>query len=720
MPPASKSSNALRTEDLLGLTFVSDPRLSPTGDRAAVVVTRIVTDEGPAGETAGEAVAACRAAAMGEAVGGGRGGRGGRKRAAGSATETPPKLPRYQSRIHLFDLTTKRGLAPSQGVEFTRSKYADRSPRFSPDGTSLAFSSTREENAKPQLYLMSLAGGEPVALTNEPAGIEAFCWHPGGTRIAFTSRGDWKDEAAAPGWPRRITREHFKFDGTGFLATAPTQVHIVDVGGGKARKLTDLGEDARWPAFSPDGKTLYFFAAATAEDEAAMRTDLVALDMRTRKSTVVVPRVLGASHVVPSADGDHLAYLANLDQDDMTSGTGAWVVPTAGRGAPRLLTGHLEASPSAGGDSRYGAYPNAPVWSVADDALYLNVNQEGASGIVRVTTDGTVTALQEGARVVTSFAAATPSSADRTPDPGAPPRFVFVAETPTTPGELHLREPDGTERRLGAFHDAWTERLKLRAPEGPFDAAGKDVDEPVPYWVLRPARPRRDRAVVLQVHGGPHTNYGYGFQFEFQLMAARGNAVVYGNPRGGSSYGHAFATSILGRYGSIDADDVLAIADAGLARLGTPDAPMHLTGGSYGGFMTNWLVGQVDRFRSAVTQRSICNWTSMYGTSDIGPRFVERELQGVPWGDPEALWRQSPIRYAEKVTTPLLILHSEEDHRCPIEQAEQFFTVLKRLGKTETEFVRFPGEGHELSRSGRPDRRIARLEAIVDWFERHA
>src|SRR5690606_30588555 len=182
---------------------------------------------------------------------------------------------------------------------------------------------------------------------------------------------------------------------------------------------------------------------------------------------------------------------------------------------------------------------------------------------------------------------------------GIAPRFAFVAETPTQPGELYLREPDGTERRLGAFHDAWAKGLALRAPEGPFDAGGKGVEEAVPSWVRRPAKARKARAAVLQVHGGPHTNYGYGFQFEFQLMAARGYAVVYGNPRGGSSYGHAFATSILGRYGSIDADDVLAIADAGLARLGTPDAPLHLTGGSYGGFMTNWLVGQVDRFRSA-------------------------------------------------------------------------------------------------------------------------
>jgi dipeptidyl aminopeptidase/acylaminoacyl peptidase len=221
------------------------------------------------------------------------------------------------------------------------------------------------------------------------------------------------------------------------------------------------------------------------------------------------------------------------------------------------------------------------------------------------------------------------------------------------------------------------------------------------------------------VHGGPHTAYGNGFVFEFQVLASHGYAVLYGNPRGSTGLGHDFAANVLGDYGGEDAQDVLDIADAGLAALGTPKAPLHLTGGSYGGFMTNWLVGVTDRFRSAVSQRSISNWTSMYGTSDIGPSFVERELGANPWGDFDALWRQSPLRNAANVRTPLLLIHSEHDWRCPIEQAEQFFSALKRIGQAEVELLRFPDEGHELSRSGRPDRRLLRLNAIVDWFEAH-
>jgi len=252
-----------------------------------------------------------------------------------------------------------------------------------------------------------------------------------------------------------------------------------------------------------------------------------------------------------------------------------------------------------------------------------------------------------------------------------------------------------------------------------FDWLTADVGVDLSYWTLPPVRARRDRAAVLEVHGGPHTNYVYGFAFEFHLLSAEGYTVVYGNPRGGSSFGPEFYQAVLSDYGGGDARDVLAIAEHAMERHRDPRAPLHLTGGSYGGFMTNWLVTQTDRFASAVTQRSICNWLSFYGASDIGYRFTEREQGGRPWEDTEGLWEQSPLKHVGSVRTPVLVMHSEQDHRCPMEQAEQWFTALKRLGRAEVEFLRFPDEGHELSRSGRPDRRLARLGALLDWFDRH-
>lgn len=669
------------SNDLFDLSFVSDPQLSPDGRRAAVVLTRII--EPTAAKPSDEA--------------------------AGTKTNgDEPQAPRYQSRVQLLHLGGQERPTP---IEFTRSEYSDRSPRFSPSGAELGFLSVREEKGKAQLYLLSLTGGEARRLTEHRAGVEEFAFQPGGRAIAYTSRGEWHDEVAKRGEARLIRKRHWRLEGVGVLPDAPITVYLLDPDSGESRELAELADGASNLVFSPDGATLYLITPSAEDSTSFFRDDVIAIDLASGTKTTVLERVLVVNQLAPSPDGGSLAYCASFDQDDFVSAQGVWVLPvTAGQaaGEPRLISGQIEVQPSVGGDSRYGAYPNRPVWVDAGAALLVNVNEAGASALRRLSLTGASERLHGGERVVTTFASVTPA--------GAAPVTVFIAETPLEPGELHQLREDGSERRLSGFNDAWRRRLTLHAPTGPHPAG----EAGAPYWLIAPKLPRSDGAAVVEVHGGPATNYGYGFQFEFQLLASRGYAVIYGNPRGSTSYGHDFTTAMLGAYGTVDADDVLAFARAGRERLGRPDAPLHLTGGSYGGFMTNWLVGHTELFTSAVTQRSISNWTSMYGTSDIGPLFVERQLAGVAWGDVEALWRQSPIRYADAITTPLLIIHSEEDHRCPIEQAEQLFTVLKHLGRAETEFLRVPGEGHELSRSGRPDRRIARLEAIVAWFERHA
>jgi len=649
----------LTASDLLTLSFVSGVQVSPSGDAAAWIVTEIVPGE----------------------------------------KDAPP---RYRSRVHLSTSLRRKGGAP-----FTLGEHADSSPRFSPSGRHLAFLRVREAGTPPQLHVMSLSGGEPLRLTDHPAGVGAFAWTPSGSELVYATNGDYKDEAKAKGLPRRITERFWRGDGVGVLPTRPAQLHAVSARGGRARRITDLPQAPGLFAFAPDGRSLWVTVRSGEWPEGDSYTSILRVDARTGQYEERLASLGGVASLAPSPDGSWLAYTANQEPADIASEAGVWLLPATGGGEPRLVTGANLTAPSAGGDSRYGAYSASPAWSEDGRTLLVNVNERGASGLARLDLGtGALERLQGGRRVVTSFAA--PS---RVGDLVA----LFVAERPDAPGEVFALWRDGRETRLSGVNDAWRRRHELVDSEGPFPAGDGGAE----YWLLRPGRARADGAAVVQVHGGPHTNYGYGFSFEFQLLAARGYAVIFGNPRGSSSYGTGFATGFLGAYGSVDADDVMAFATDGHARLGKKDAPLHLTGGSYGGFMTNWLVGKTDRFRSAVTQRSICNWTSMYGTSDIGPWFVERQLGGGAWGDVEALWRQSPLRLADNVVTPLLIVHSEEDHRCPIEQADQLFSVLKRLGKAETEFLRFPGEGHELSRSGRPDRRVARLEAIVDWFERH-
>jgi dipeptidyl aminopeptidase/acylaminoacyl peptidase len=224
--------------------------------------------------------------------------------------------------------------------------------------------------------------------------------------------------------------------------------------------------------------------------------------------------------------------------------------------------------------------------------------------------------------------------------------------------------------------------------------------------------------LLLEVHGGPRGVYGFSFMHEFQVLAAQGWVIVYTNPYGSGGYEEAFQAGLPGHYGERDYEDLMEAIDYTLRQYDFIDAQrLGVLGGSYGGFMTNWIVTHTNRFKAAVTMRSISNWISMFGCSDIGWTFGKWEMGGsVPWSDEEAYMAKSPIRYVENVKTPTLIIHSEEDYRCPMEQAEQFYTALKFLG-VPTELVRFPGEHHGLSREGKPQHREERINHIIRWFK---
>jgi dipeptidyl aminopeptidase/acylaminoacyl peptidase len=238
-------------------------------------------------------------------------------------------------------------------------------------------------------------------------------------------------------------------------------------------------------------------------------------------------------------------------------------------------------------------------------------------------------------------------------------------------------------------------------------------------WIVFPPGFRKTKKYpsILEIHGGPRVQYGYTFFHEMQYLAAKGYVVFYTNPRGGQGRGKTWAESIAGGWGGLDYQDCMAAADYLEKQKFIHPKKMGVTGGSYGGYMTNWIIGHTDRFKAAVTQRSVTNLMSMYGSSDIG-WSLEREFDGTPWDNPENYQKCSPITYFRNVKTPVLIIHSEQDLRCPTEQGEQMFIMLKRLGKT-VELVRFPEEPHGLSRHGRPDRRLARLSWIEKWFDKY-
>ncbi|MDZ7704144.1 MAG: S9 family peptidase [Trueperaceae bacterium] len=651
----------LKSDSLFEITFVSDPQLSPDRRKVVAVQTVIETPDD------------------------------GKKKDKDGA-------PRYRSQLFLYDV----GGGEPQQLTFAAGKQT--TPRFSPDGGRIAFLSTRSSE-KPQLFVLPLRGGEAEQLTEHALGVSEFVWHPEGTEIAYVSRGDETPETFERG--RTVSRMFYKQDGIGFRPDEVGQVYGLELSSRKQKKLTTLACTPSGLAYSPDGKALYFSAADSVEVEDSWRGSLWRLSLKNGKLKEIAGGLLRPSMPTPSPDGQTLAFVSSADQDNFAAPNALWRVVVRSGDVARISGPDDLLGSEVGGDSRYGAYPQRPVWSETGDTVYTLLNREGRSMVAAVFVEsGEVAPLLQGDRAVTGFSYAQGTT-------------VFTAETPDQPGELFVRDESGAERQLSRVNRDFVNKYRLAIPSATLYARAEGGPE-VGYWRLEPDKSRKDNALVLQVHGGPHTNYGYGFYFEFQLLASAGYTVVYGNPRGSSGYGNDFATAVQGNYGGLDADDVMAIAMAARQEHDDSEAPMHLTGGSYGGFMTNWLVGQTDSFRSAVTQRSICNWLSFYGTSDIGYNFAALEVRGNPWTDTELLWQQSPIRHVDKVTTPLLIVHSEEDHRCPVEQAEQFYIALKALGKAPTKLLRFPGEGHELSRSGRPDRRVARLEALLGWFKEHA
>lgn len=292
----------------------------------------------------------------------------------------------------------------------------------------------------------------------------------------------------------------------------------------------------------------------------------------------------------------------------------------------------------------------------------------------------------------------------------------MAISTPTHPGDLYtLNLETGETQQITNINKKFAETHAFSEAE-PLQIVSRDGWE-LHGWLMKPQgfKEGEKYPMVVEIHGGPHAMYANSYFHEFQTLASNGFAVLFINPRGSHGYGQQFVDAVRGDYGGKDYEDIMDAVDYTIETFDFIDASrLGVTGGSYGGFMTNWIVGHTDRFKAAVTQRSISNWISFYGVSDIGYYFTDWQIKA-DLNDIETLWKHSPLAYVNNIQTPLLILHGEKDYRCPIEQAEQLFIALK-VQKKETKFVRFPESNHELSRSGKPALRIERLNYINNWF----
>lgn len=633
-----------------------------------------------------------------------------------------------------YDGTLHRLVDGLPAVQLTRGPR-DSAPVLSPNGEVLVF--LRAGTSGPaQPYAMLCRGGEPFQLASHPLGVSEVTFSPDGRRIAYLAPvpepGRYGTPASAnsdadgggpssadsgnaadpgPEAPRRITSRSYRADGKGFILDRLEQVFVLDLlaEDGSAlsdsvpRQLTNETVPIGRPTFTSDGEAVVYVRAT---DIDAQTSAIAVIPANTAEpgtgDSVVIPR---GDASVPVVSGDIIYYIGTEFEGHDFAGRspGLWAVPLAG-GAPRRLTDAAT------------VFVDASVSDPAPcgDAILVAVQERGAVSIRAVPTRANAADLVSlpvvlgGNRAVKSFRVcdgqlgAVVAAPDSCGDIVTGDVGQLLAD-PTGSGELRLTDVSADLRADGV---APMVELTGTAPDG----------YPVHGWaVLPPVRFTAPHPVLLNVHGGPHAQYGWAVFDEAQTYAAAGYAVVMGNPRGSSGYGESHGRAPVGALGTVDADDVLALLDTALRRDDLDAARVGVMGGSYGGFMTSWLASQAPgRFVAGISERAVNAWDSFTGTSDIGYFFAEAYVGS----DPEVQRSRSPLYHVDDIGLPLLIIHSEQDWRCPLEQAQRLFVALKSRG-AEAEMLVFPGEGHELSRSGRPRHRVARLQAILEWWARY-
>jgi len=624
------------------------------------------------------------------------------------------KKNRYDS--HIWRVGTKSGASK----QWTSSAASESTPRWSPTGDRILFLSARgsvdmEDSPKvPQIWVMPSTGGEGVCVTDLPGGASSPLWSPCGRWIALVGRvpvDPDTDDLTGSRKPdvMHIRRTTYRHDLKGYQFAYRQHLFIVPSAGGRPRQITKGDWDAGDFAWTPDGKQLLVCGNLADADHTYAR-ELYSVSIATGRVRTLCALKGPISAPAASPDGRTVTFVGNAFRRGYASNSNIFLVPSSG-GTPQNVTHRwdLSVGQTTNTDSRGASPAFGPTWSPDGSEIKFLSTLRGATHLFSTSPEtGDVIQYTSGDWTIESLT----YSDDHT-------SAVYTGMSPTELAEVWVWEEGRSPRQRTRISSPLLNRLSLTTPER-FNFRASDGVE-VEGWVMLPPESRRKRhPALLEIHGGPRSAYGMGFMHEFHLLNASGYAVVYLNPRGSSSYGEEWACAGPKHYGERDYEDLMEGINRVLRKYPIDPKRLGVLGGSYGGFMTNWIVGHTNRFKAACTQRCISNWISFFGTSDIGNLFGHQEIGGPVWksgGDLKELWKRSPLAYVEQMKTPLLIIHSEEDWRCPIEQSEQLFTALKWLDR-DTEFVRVPGESHELSRSGRPLQRIARLEAILDWFKR--
>lgn len=615
----------------------------------------------------------------------------------------------YISNLYYINVEEK-----NSPVQWTYGEHRNHSPRWSANGEELAFVSNR--SGKNQIYVLKVSGGEARQVTNCTNGASNPVWSPDGQKIAFNlslgedekiEEQDKKEEKKLV--PLEVNKMKYKSDAAGFWNGKYTQVAVVDLDSGEIELVTEGNRDYHLQGWSPDGKNLAVTTDLSEELDFSFISDVFLLNLETKKLEKITDSSGYLGNVTWSPDGRYIGMIGHGREYENATLSKIWVYDTEIKELSCLTEeSDLLIGDYAIGDFQQGAVSPGLLWTENNESFYFLASDHGNTVVYYGSLSGEMyPALLDNQYVYGLTTGGTLN------------RAVVAISKPTQQGELYLLDvPTGNLEALTSENKKYTDEVQLAEVEE-IEFKSKDNWD-LHGWLMKPANFEEGKKypLILEIHGGPHAMYANSYFHEFQMLAAAGYAVLFINPRGSHGYGQQFVDAVRGDYGGRDYADLMEAVDYALEKYDFIDETrLGVTGGSYGGFMTNWIVGHTNRFKAAVTQRSISNWISFYGVSDIGYYFnawqIKTELE-----DAEKLWKHSPLAYVGNVETPLLILHSEKDFRCPIEQAEQLFIALKHR-KKETKFVRFPESNHELSRSGKPSLRIARLNYILNWFKEY-
>ncbi|WP_298210964.1 S9 family peptidase [Ferrimicrobium sp.] len=592
---------------------------------------------------------------------------------------------------------------------------SDTNPRFRPDGRALAF--LRKVDDAAQVWILPLGGGEARQVTDYPGGVDTFAWSPDGSSLAVTARVT-KDGALEKSDPELLPlRERYtsnvkiitellhKYDGDGYFDPYRPCLFTVDLGeGNRSEQLTQHPYRVSEAQFTPDGTAIVFRSRRGENYDRSSDEALYSVDLASRAITELVSP--GVQAFLLSPDGA-IVY--------------TWEDPAAiGYDQPRLylrLPNETVARPVVA----TFAYPignealndvlspagDTLAWDKPGESLFALVSQQGSVEIAHISlASDTLVNVTTGHHVISSFARSSTSK-----------DLYAVITTSNQPSEVY-RLLDGAQEQLTKTNETLVHDITFVTPD--YFQVPTPEGHTVDAWVYLPPKSYIERVPgVVEIHGGPMAMYAHAFFFEFQLLVSQGYAVIASNPRGSRGYGSAYCAAIFDRWGDRDWADIEAVVDAACERYPRIDREsLGVGGGSYGGYMTAWIIGHSDRYRAAVVGRPVTDWVSMVGSSDVGWDEARRAGGKHPWEDDSWYREQSPLTYVQNVHTPVLIEAQEGDLRCPIEQSMEYYTALRFLDQVPVRFVRYPDEFHGMSRNGKPWNRVHRLDEIVAWYQR--